>query len=370
MPRNSLNLRDILPNRGELTSMLEQGYVRKQVRPTEPLMIFNYTERAMFGKVWNKTTRMCRGLIVNSETDEVVARPFPKFFNHGEDAADKIALDEPVIVTDKMDGSLGIMYWQPRARQWAIATRGSFASDQALHATAVLQAKYPKFRPSDDCTYLFEIVYPENRIVVNYGELDDLVLLGIVDIPSGAVTSFDLPGTWPGPQTELFPSDTLAGALALPPRPGAEGVVVRASGNRMIKLKQSDYIALHRAITGLSARSIYQAMGEGADRDKLKFGMPEEFWPFIETTFLTLIFDQDTIQNDAEADYADVVKVLDAVHGPYLWGRKQFAERVKDLPNRNLLFLLLDERDISEVVWKSLKPGHDGPFFKRGEDVS
>ena len=32
-------------------------------------------------------------------------------------------------------------------------------------------------------TYLYEIVYPENRIVLNYRGLHDLILLGAVDIP-------------------------------------------------------------------------------------------------------------------------------------------------------------------------------------------
>jgi putative RNA ligase len=34
-------------------------------------------------------------------------------------------------------------------------------------------------------TVLVEIVYPANRIVLDYGGLDDLILLGAVDIATG-----------------------------------------------------------------------------------------------------------------------------------------------------------------------------------------
>lgn len=61
-----------------------------------------------------------------------VLRPLPKFLNHDQPEAPVIALDEPVVVTDKADGSLGIIYPTPDGP--AVATRGSFASDQALHA--------------------------------------------------------------------------------------------------------------------------------------------------------------------------------------------------------------------------------------------
>lgn len=46
-----------------------------------------------------------------------------------------------------------------------IATRGSFESDQALWATEWIQKR---FRPVDflaGYTYLYEIIYPENRVV-------------------------------------------------------------------------------------------------------------------------------------------------------------------------------------------------------------
>lgn len=370
-------LKDILPNRGELVSMLEQGYVRKQVHPTEPLFILNYTQKAMFDGVWNMTTRTCRGLIVNSETYEVVARPFAKFFNWGEDSAPFIELTDSVTVSDKLDGSLGIMYWQPKAKKYAIATRGSFTSEQAVHGTELLDKAHgfsDQWRTGD--TMLFEIVYPENRIVLDYGQRDELVFLATVNNKTGAVFpvhkhSATVAHALGVGCAEHFGEMTFAEALAREPRPNAEGIVlVTHDGFRMVKVKQSDYIALHRTISKLSARSIWEALGEHKSPNDIKFGLPEEFWPFIDATASDLMHDFANMLGGATQVYSTLLKFLDHEYGQYQWGRKEFAQHAAKFDCRSLLFLLLDERDIKPVVWKSLKPAADGPFFNRGEDVA
>lgn len=83
-----------------LHAEIDAKRVRVNDHPTEPLRLFNYTELAQFQKAWNPVTRACRGLIINRETGEIIARPFPKFFNHGESASLPFSPDEPVTVTD------------------------------------------------------------------------------------------------------------------------------------------------------------------------------------------------------------------------------------------------------------------------------
>ena len=87
--------------------------------------------------------------------------------------------------TTKMDGSLGILYWL-NDRPF-IATRGSFTSEQSQHATEVLYSRYQHaFDKLDRGAHdLFEIIYPQNRIVVDYGSMDDLVLLTVIDNETG-----------------------------------------------------------------------------------------------------------------------------------------------------------------------------------------
>lgn len=65
--------------------MREAGYVRVQKHPDLDLFIGNYTEKAQYDQVWNDATINCRGLIWDIH-GRIVARPYRKFFNYGDDA--------------------------------------------------------------------------------------------------------------------------------------------------------------------------------------------------------------------------------------------------------------------------------------------
>jgi RNA ligase len=337
--------------------------VRRQVHPELPLFILNYTERCQYERVWTGVTRTCRGLIVHAATNEVIARPWPKFFNHGQEEAGVLDLSAPARVTDKKDGSLGICYAVPGG--WAIATRGSFASDQAIHATAVLRSRYPDFEPPEGVTALFEIIFPGNRIVLDYGSLDDLVLLGGVDITTGRDVPMDSIG-WPGPMTEVFGAATLAAALDLPERPNAEGIVVHYLGSDVrVKVKQADYVALHRLITGMNARVVWERIGAGETAEQICEAIPEEFWPWVREVGGELVREKNRIIDEATAEHARIVANL-----PDGWTRKDYAMIAGKSPNRAWLFNLLDDRDPSAGIWRTLKPSGDRTLVAYSEDTA
>lgn len=374
-----------------LTEMTVGGYVRFQTHPTRDLVIYNYTEKAQYERVWNDVTRQCRGLIVDRRTGEIVARPFRKFFNHGEPAADGLDTGGPVLVTDKLDGSLGVMY-MPTLVPY-IATRGSFTSEQAQHANELLASMYPTFRPPKGVTLLFEIVYPENRIVVDYGDMDDLVLLAAVNTETGRTLPHGDYG-WPGPIVEQLPHASLTDALAAPPRPGAEGLVVHfIDSDERLKLKQDDYVYLHRIITGFTARRLWercavravveahpnmpmkrvaqglrlsaeeaQALADlGPDwLDKVREVAPEEFLEWIDIT-ITRFTDQ-------------VTEILGIVEGEALGirdlPRKDAALAIADHPYRGMIFAALDGKPLTAQAWAAVYPEHEKPFWNRTEDAA
>lgn len=174
----------------KLEALDKQGFIRTARHNEFPLKIYKYTEKCVFERAWDDLTLMCRGLIVNENTGEVVARPFQKFFNKEEhEGADsklpQINWNQGFRVFEKMDGSLAILYfWDGNPY---IATVGSFHSDQANDANKILNDNYGyTFCDLDKSkTYLFEYLAPENRIVVDYNGIKDLVLIGIRDIKSG-----------------------------------------------------------------------------------------------------------------------------------------------------------------------------------------
>ena len=195
----------------DLADAIAAGLVRVQHHPEFELSIYNYSDACVWESQWSPVTLACRGLIVEDISRRVVARPYPKFFNHGQLEAPELGLDEEVVVMDKADGSLGILFPLPGEHGYAVATRGSFASEQAQWATRFFQRVYADvFSPNPAWTYLFEIVYPENRVVLDYGDTEDLILLGAVEIASGrSIHVEEAQAGWPGPTVDIFPHTSL-----------------------------------------------------------------------------------------------------------------------------------------------------------------
>lgn len=98
------------------------------------LELFGYNA-VMSYHMWDKYCLLARGLVLNHSERRVVATPFPKFFNYGEGGVKLPAL--PFEVTEKMDGSLGILFHH--GTSWRVTTRGSLTSEQGLWATRYLQ---------------------------------------------------------------------------------------------------------------------------------------------------------------------------------------------------------------------------------------
>jgi RNA ligase len=376
----------------ELRAAIDGGYVRDQVHPTVPLSIFNYTERAQFEQEWTPVTLQCRGLIVD-EAGQVVARPWRKFFNYGDPTTGVLDLNAKAEVTVKMDGSLGILY--PGDGGWAVATRGSFTSEQAMHATQVLRDRYGDFEPPAGMTVLFEIVYPANRIVCDYGATDDLILLGAVDIETGESVGPDWVSGWWGPQADTFTAGTLAEALTLPPRPNAEGVVVRlVDFGVMVKIKQADYVEMHRILTQTTARSVWEfivvdecarliakpkhwgsrlgldparaaeilALGDNW-LDRLTSDVPDEFHGWLRATI-------DGFHRKARDLRQQLDQICKEGRARYGDDRPAFAAAFKNHEHSGALFLLYDDRDITTYVWRHLFPPPEKAWGHRSEDVA
>jgi RNA ligase len=365
-----------LVNPDELQHLFEQGYVRETLHPTEHLAILNYTDRAQCRpEVFEEfpSLNLCRGLIYNTADGTVVARPFAKFWNYGQSQAAPIELRDNVAVTDKVDGSLGILYRRPSDGFLAIATRGSFTSEQALHATQVFRERYDSFTPDPEYTLLFEIVYPENRIVLDYGDQDDLILLGSVHKTDGTVIGAIITGedeNWPGPLAVEWPAMKLADALALPPRLNAEGYVLRKlMTDDMVKVKQEDYLELHRIVFGLSTRRIYEAVVAGRTLEEILEPLPDEFHAWTTAVYNELYAKFRKRHNALIEQYATT---MTWAHNGGLCGlyedesghewtvdhseRKAIAQLFNESDDAWAMFALLDDRDIAPKIWKELEP--------------
>ena len=233
------------------------------------LRILNYTAKATYSRHWNEATVACRGLILDDD-DRVVARPFPKFFGPSEPDAPAIPTQQEMEVTAKLDGSLGIAYTHPEG-DVRLATRGSLASEQALEATRIWRERYGHVVIPEGVTPLFEIIYPDNRVVLDYGEMRDLVLIALIDTETGAdIDPADL--AWPGPRAETVSFtdfEALLDHISSAGESDCEGYVARFAADEArphirFKLKFPAYVVAHRVIFGLTSTRVWEAAAVSA----------------------------------------------------------------------------------------------------------
>lgn len=360
-----MKIQDLLDMR-KVLELVSDGYLRERAHPEHPaLRTLGYTEKAQWDRLWCHETLTCRGLIYEAESGEVLARPWPKFFNYGEPGAAALALSDRVEVTDKMDGSLGILFRNPYTGELTIATRGSFDSDQARLANdQFVPALFggagldDAWEPIDGITYLTEIIHPSNRIVLDYGKKQGLALLGGVRIETGEVFGPWFDERWPDHRTESFGVMTVGDALAMPPRPNAEGLVLRFDdgGSHMVKVKQEDYVRLHKLVTGLSDKAVWEQMSENhGDVTAMAEAIPDEFHTWLLVTTAEFAGSFAGIMDKALDDYEAIRFELKAPPGALI-DRKSFAELAKKNERPHLMFQLLDGRDIEPSIWKELRP--------------
>jgi RNA ligase len=125
--------------------------------PDYNLWILNYSPKTQSNGLWDLYTISCRGMVID-EVGNILARPFKKFKNLEEYSIDEIPTDQPFETFEKMDGSLIILFYYPAYKEWIVASRGSFISDQANEARKML-SNYVFNHLNKNYTYLFEIIY-------------------------------------------------------------------------------------------------------------------------------------------------------------------------------------------------------------------
>lgn len=361
----------------ELETEIKEGYVRKTLHPTLPLAILNYTEKATFDRRWNQVTRHCRGLIYRQGSGELIARGPVKFFNYGEPSAVDYPLDTPVRVSRKEDGSLGIgWYWEDTTSDdwhWGLATRGSFTSPQALHATELVKLNkddighyeimsesledYHKHNGS----YIGEIVFPENRIVLDYKGKDAVIPLGIVNNLTGVVEW--RPWGYNGWDDSIT---TLAEVLSRPIPDDEEGYVLDILDEKgevidHLKLKGDKYKEMHAAIFHLTEKSVWEAWRNDGVSELVE-SLPDELHDWVLAVDKRLDAEWTAISERARKAFDDAYNYSLEHDENGNYSRSLFAQYVmfhhKDISA--VLFATMDDNFIkrTEIIDKLVKPAH------------
>ncbi len=340
-----------------------------------PLAIYNYGQKAQFENIWDEVTCLTRGLIVNQSTDDIAARPFAKFFNlntvwRPETMEENLPPTVPEI-TEKMDGSLGILY---RANgSPAIATRGSFHSDQAAWASAWYSRCMANADWPEGWTPLFEIVYPDNRIVVKY-QWEGLVLLSLVNIKTGAEMNYrDVEAIANHNRCRVVRRvHRTVEECKLENRENEEGYVLTwpnpQSPALKIKVKFVEYCRLHRLLTSISPRAIWEMLRDGMPFDELFDNTPSHYQEWVNYWKNGLEAEYGKIEQKAKAIYASCQLPKDGTDKSCRKALAEFFHVGDRKPVSTILFKMLDGQPYDEAIWKMVREKtRDQEPFRREE---
>ena len=349
-----------------LNDYLEKGLVVKNNHPTLPISIWNYSRKCQYDNKWDEITKQCRGLILDQEGN-VIAKGFDKFFNIEEHKPDEIP-NEPFEVFEKLDGSLGILFWYEG--KWILTSKGSLTTEQEIKGKEILDSKYNVHPIPKGYTTLVEIIYPQNRIVCNYGDDVSLVVLSMISNASGKeleYNSLKLIGEETNmPLVKVYDGISDYKTLKSMIDKDREGYVVKFINGFRIKVKGEEYVRLHKILTEFSNVDIWEYLKDGRDVNELLDRVPDEFDIWVKSTI-----------RDIKYGYFQVNETSGKLFDHKMYGKyndlepetdkKKYAEWVmnQDEILRPILFRMFDKKDYSDYIWKIIKPQYVRPFWKK-----
>lgn len=345
-----------------LNDYKQRGLITSQSHPTLPLLIWNYTRKTEYERLWDEDVTIQTRALVTDLDGNVISKSYRKFFNLGEG---RHTPTDQFEITDKLDGQLiTTFFWNG---EMIVTSRGSFDSKFSNAAKRILKEKYRNFEL--DCrieweygyqiTYCFELVGFE-QVVVSYPE-PDLILTGAFEYSKNDQCWWDMPiepnegqfKHYP-PTVKKFDGLDYLNIKSLNWK-NKEGFVVRFNNGDRCKIKFDDYLRLHRQMTCISTIGIWQALKDNQPISSMLVDIPDEFFAEIEAYETELKRRYFHIEEVSIAYFNYFKPLLD-------FSRKEFAEKVYSLlvaPYKWVVLALVDGCDYSEIIWRTIRPKHE-----------
>lgn len=328
-----------------LEKYLKKDLVQKSEHPTLPLDIWNYTRTTQFENAWDDITLQTRSLVTHRKTGKVVARGFPKFFNYEDPKCDMPDLSIGGQLFEKLDGSF-IMLFNFEGH-WVICSKGSFDTEQSAWATEYLST-YDFTMLDDSLSYCFELIHPQNRIVVDYGERFECILTGIFDKGGN---EYGLK-TWNNfKRVRTFPFNANFKELQDEDVENKEGYVFRMNNGYRGKIKYAEYKKLHFIKSETSPLTIWRIFRDGENIHDLIKNIPDESYDWVkETIFL--------IKRNYFLFKGEYITELNRILALGYKDDKDLFQAVHDsrLNANRLMTLFTNPTKFEAIIWREIKP--------------
>lgn len=246
-----MDLQNYLRNNNDFGYIKSLGIKIKQHSKYKNLYQFKYGRKATFD---NKLVIQSRGIILDKNQNwKIISYPYDKFFNYGERKTN-IFDWKNINIFEKLDGSIITLYYYNKS--WNIQTNGTPDGKTPIHNKNVtfeqlfwkiFKEKKYKLPTKINYCYIFELVSPLNRIIVNYKK-SDVILHGIRcldDLKEFSVIKFDTLN-WNVVRTIKLDNNINKIIKYVNNLDGKnnEGIVICDNNFRRLKIKNEEYLRI------------------------------------------------------------------------------------------------------------------------------
>jgi RNA ligase len=128
-----------------------------------------------------------------------------------------------------------------------------------------------------------------------------------------------------------------------------------------MKIKGSEYVRLHKILTNVSNRDIWEYLKDGKPLDDIIKKVPDEFYDWVKKTKQNFERDFSNLKSEYELIFNSIMNSNE------IFSRKDFALKAINNNFPSILFYMYDEKDYEELIWKILYPDFSKPFKKEHE---
>lgn len=304
---------------------------------------------------YNAIRRECRGIIFCSETGEILRRPYHKFFNVGEKEETfpkNLDLSRKHVMLDKLDGSMIVPFMLNGEVRWGTKmglTDVAIPVEEFIKHSKIPYEEYARELLELGYNPIFEWCSRKQRIVLDYGQEDQLLLTNVREIKTGKYmgSNYYNKGLFDIPTGEQFGSETDMNAFLnrVAGMKDVEGFVIHFEDGHMAKVKCDWYCQIHRAKDALTQDRHIVEMILDNNLDDVKAHLPQEDVARLEVFESELISAIGAVAAGLHIIVSDIqAKKID---------RKNFALNMSDkycALDKAAIFKLFEETDYG-AVW-------------------
>lgn len=349
-----------------LNEYIEKNLIIANKHPEYDIWILSYSPKAFSKQIWDEYTTTCNSLVIDID-GRILARPFKKFINYEDVDSSEINMAQNYSVFEKYDGSLIVLFYHAKRMIWIVGCDCSFITNQSFDAKNMLSTKSGLLENLDKSkTYLIEYISHENRGVVDYGDLRDLILLGEISTTTGVETPYNLLVKNHSKYFTIAKKENIIMSclsdLKLLEEDNKEGFVVLFEDGLRVSVKFDEYLRLCKILTNTTNLTIWEHLMNKYDFDALLNRVPDDFYDWLTLTIKSFDSDFNNIERLALKEFIRIYHINN------MTSRDKFALEAVKTNHFLILYQIYNKKPYDEIIWKLIRPTLSLPFRRKSKN--